>query len=158
MSQLRLAKATDLNDYPGCAAVVIDTPPITQCQETEIDSEVGVIADGPSTITDIGKFVGLDLAGKKVTVTAPAGEVGTYAVLSNTDDVLNTDHAFGEVSAIVFYTVHDDSQTYLTRNPSSFTRFIENLGNAHTSVNGQLYTDVETGPLADACSDTYNPD
>ncbi|GAI82151.1 unnamed protein product, partial [marine sediment metagenome] len=36
MSQLRLAKRMDLDAFPGCAAVVIDEPPETQCQETEI--------------------------------------------------------------------------------------------------------------------------
>jgi len=157
MSQLRLAKAIDIEDFPGCAAVVNDTPPEAQCQETEIDSATGVIAVGPVTITDVGEFVGVDLAGKKVTVTAPVGEAGTYAVISNTDDVLTTDHAFGEVSAVCAYTVHEEGQTYLKRNQSSFQRFIENLGNAHTTINGQLYTDVLTGPLAAACSDTYNP-
>lgn len=158
MSQLRLAKAIDLQDFPGCLSVVDDTPPETQCQETEIDSATGVIADGPVIITDVGEFVGHDLAGKKVTVTAPAGDAGTYNVLSNTDDVLTTDHAFGEVSAVCAYTVHDDGQVYLTRTPASFIRFAENLGNAHTTINGQLYTDVATGPLADACSDTYAPE
>lgn len=158
MSQLRLANQTDLQDYPGCASVVVDTPPEAQCQEAQIDSATGTIADGPVTITEAAEFVGIDLADKKVTVTAPAGDAGTYNALSNTDDVLTTDHAFGEASAVCAYTVHDDGQVYLTRNPASFTRFVENLGNAHTSINGQLYTDVATGPLADACSDTYAPD
>lgn len=157
MSQLRLARATDNRDFPGAAAVVVDTPPEAQCQETEIGSATGNVADGPVTITDVGEFVGLDLAGKKVTVTVPVGDAGTYNIISNTDDILTTDHAFGEISAVAAYTCHDDGQTYLTRNPSSFIRFIENLGNAHTSINGQLYTDVATGPLADACSDTYAP-
>ncbi len=158
MAQLRLAKATDLDDYPGCKAVVVDTPPIAQCQEAQISESLGTIADGPVTLTEATKFEGYDLAGKSVTVTAPVGEVGTYGVVSNTDDVLTTDHAFGEASAIVEYTVHDTGEVYLTRNESSFTRFIEDLGNAHTTINGQLYTDVATGPLAAACSDTYNPD
>ncbi len=158
MPQLRLAKASDLTAFPGCAAVVDDTPPIAQCQEAQIDSEVGVIADGPPTITDVAEFTGIDLAGKKVTVTAPVGSAGTYNVLSNTDDVLTTDNDFGEVSAVVFYTVHDDGEVFLTRNEASFIRFAENLGNSHTTIGGQLYTDVATGPLADACSDTYAPD
>lgn len=158
MPQLRLANATDIESYPGALAVVIDTPPETQCQEAQIDEAAGAVADGPVTITDVGAFIGIDLAGKKVTVTAPVGDAGTFNVLSNTDDVLTTDHAFGEVSAVAAYTVHDDGQVYLTRNPSSFTRFIENLGNAHSTVGGKLYTDVATGPLADACSDTYSPD
>lgn len=158
MGQLRLANATDLEDYPGALSVVRNTPPIAQCQEAEIDEAAGTIADGLVTITDVGTFVGFDLAGKKVTVTAPIGEAGTYGVVSNIDDILTTDHAFAEASAATAYTVHDDGQTYLTRNPSSFTRFAENLGNAHTTVNGQLYTDMATGPLANACSDTYAPD
>ena len=158
MSQLRLAKQTDVEAFPGCQSIVVDTPPEAQCQEAQIDESLGTIADGPVTITEATKFVGFDLAGKSVTVTAPFGEVGTYGVVSNTDDVLTTDHAFGEASAVVEYTVHDTGQAYLTRNESSFTRFVENLGNAHTTINGQLYTDVATGPLAGACSDTYSPD
>lgn len=158
MGQLRLANATDLVSFPGCLSVVDDTPPEAQCQEAQIDESAGAIADGPVTITDVAAFVGIDLAGKSVTVTVPVGEAGTYGVVSNTDDVLTTDHAFGEVSAVVEYTVHDTGQVYLTRNQSSFQRFTENLGNAHTTVNGELYTDVATGPLANACSDTYAPD
>ena len=158
MSELRLAKQTDLDAFPGCASVVVDTPPIAQCQEAQIDEAAGTIADGPVTITDVGAFAGIDLAGKKVTVTAPVGEAGTYGVVSNTDDVLTTDHAFGEASAVTAYTVHDTGQTYLTRNEASFARFVESLGNAHTTLNGQLYTDVATGPLAAACSDTYAPE
>ena len=158
MSQLRLARATDLEDFPGCLSVVNDTPPIAQCQETQIDEATGTIADGPSIITDVGVYVGFDLANKIVSVTAPVGEIGDYGVLSNTDDVLTTDHAFGEASAVVEYTIHDDGEVFLTRNESSFVRFVEDLGKAHTTVNGQLYTDVATGPLANACSDTYVPD
>lgn len=158
MSQLRLAKATDLQDFPGCAAVVVDTPPEAQCQEAQIDEAAGAVATGSPIITDVAAFAGINLEGKKVTVTAPVGDAGTYNVLSNTDDELTTDHDFGEVSAVAAYTVQDDGQVYLTRNESSFARFVESLGNAHTTINGQLYTDVATGPLADACSDTYDPE
>ncbi len=158
MGQLRLAKQTDLDDFPGCLSVVDDTPPIAQCQEAQIDESAGAVATSEPQITDVAAFVGIDLNGKKVTVTAPVGDAGTYNVLSNTDDVLITDHDFGEVSAVAAYTVHDDGEVFLTRNEASFVRFTENLGNAHTAVNGQLYTDVATGPLADACSDTYSPD
>lgn len=157
MSQLRLAKGTDTQDFPGSAAVVDGTPPEAQCQEAQIDETAGAISSGPVIITDVGAFAGIDLAGKSVTVTVPVGEAGTYGVVSNTDDVLTTDHAFGEVSAVVEYTVHDTGQVYLTRSENSFVRFIENLGNAFTFANGQLYTDVLTGPLADACTDTYAP-
>lgn len=158
MSQLRLAKATDLEDFPGCESVVNDTPPIAQCQEAQIDENAGSITTGLTVIDDVGAFVGVDLAGKKVTVTAPVGEAGTYAILSNTDDQIVTDNTWGATDPATVYTCHDEAQTYLTRNESSFIRFVENLGNAHTTINGQLYTDVATGPLAAACSDTYSPD
>lgn len=158
MPQLRLAKAIDIQDFPGCLSVVDDTPPIAQCQETEIDEVAGAITNGLDVIDDVAAFVGLDLAGKKVTVTAPVGEAGTYGILSNTDDQIVTDNTFGATDPAVAYTCHDNAQTYLTRNQSSFIRFVENLGNAHTTINGQLYTDVATGPLANACSDTYAPD
>ncbi len=158
MSQLRLAKLSDVRSFPGCLSVVVDTPPVAQCQEAQIDESAGAVADGPVIITDVGAFAAINLAGKKVTVTVPIGDAGTYNVLSNTDDVLTTDHAFGEVSAVAEYTVHDDAEVFLTRNEASFSRFVESLGNASTTVGGRLYTDVATGPLADACSDTYAPD
>lgn len=157
MGQLRLAKQMDLEAFPGCLSVVDNTPPEAQCQEAQIDESAGTMVDGLATITEATKFVGIDLAGKKVTVTLPAPEAGTFNVLSNTDDVLVTDNTFGTDSGVVAYTVHDDGQVYLTRSEASFIRFVENLGNAHSTVNGQLYTDVATGPLANACSDTYAP-
>lgn len=158
MSQLRLAKATDLEDFPGCLSVVNDTPPIAQCQEAQIDEVAGSITTGLDVIDDVGAFTGLDLAGKKVTVTAPVGEAGTFGILSNNDDQIITDNTFGATDPATAYTCHDVGQAYLTRNQSSFIRFVEDLGNAHTTINGQLYTDVATGPLAAACSDTYSPD
>lgn len=157
MSELRLAKTTDIQNFPGCLSVVDNTPPIAQCQEAQIDESAGAVADGPATITDVGAFAAIDLTGKKVTVTAPVGDAGTYNCLSNTDDVLLTDHAFGEVSAVAAYTVHDDGEVYLTRNEKSFARFAQSLSAPFTFLNGQLYTTIATGPLAAACSDTYAP-
>ena len=158
MSQLRLAKAIDLEDFPGCAAVVDDSPPIAQCQETEIVALTCDTINGQYTVTKVGAFVGIDLAGKEVVITLSTSDDGTYTILSNTDDTLVTDHQFSETEAFATATCHDAAQAYLTRGESSFIRFIENLGNAHTTINGQLYTDVLTGPLANACSDTYSPD
>ena len=54
--------------------------------------------------------------------------------------------------------VHDAGQAYLTRNQSSFQRFIENQSKAHTTKGGQLYTDITDPPMDDACSDTFNPE
>ena len=158
MGQLRLARAQDLDDFPGCLSVVDNTPPIAQCQETEIVAATASTVSGEYTVEKVGAFVGIDLAGKEVVITLSTSDDGTYTILSNTDDVLTTDHQFATTEAIATATCHDAAQAYLTRSESSFIRFAENLGNAHTTINGQLYTDVATGPLANACSDTYSPD
>ena len=158
MGHLRLASAQDLDDFPGCASVVEDSPPIAQCQEAQIVAATVDIVNTEYTVTKVGAFAGINLAGKKVTISLSTTDDGTYNILSNTDDVLVTDHAFTTTEAIATATCHDDAQAYLTRDEASFARFVEDLGNAHTTVNGQLYTDVATGPLAAACSDTYSPD
>ena len=158
MSQLRLAKRIDLEDFPGCAAVVDGTPGEAQCQESQIVAATVDIVNLEYNVTKVGAFVGIDLAGKKVTISLSTTDDGEYTIVSNTDDVLVTDHQFTTTEAVATATCHDNGQAFLTRSESSFIRFIENLGNAHTTINGQLYTDVLTGPLADACTDTYSPD
>ncbi len=158
MSQLRLAKETDLRSFPGCHSVINDTPPIAQCQETEIVAATCDTVNGQYTVEKVGAFSGINLAGKEVVISLSTSDDGTYTILSNTDDVITTDHQFATTESIATATCHDAAQAYLTRNESSFIRFVQSLGNAHTTINGQLYTDVETGPLADACSDTYSPD
>lgn len=158
MAQLRLAKTIDKEDFPGCESVVNDTPPIAQCQEAQIVAATMTTVSGQYTVTKVGAFAGVDLAGKKVTISGSSTDDGTYSILSNTDDVLTTDHSFTTSESIGTATCHDTGQAYLTRNQNSFIRFVENLGNAHTTLNGQLYTDVATGPLANACTDTYSPD
>ena len=158
MGQLRLAKKTDLEAFPGCLSVVDDTPPEAQCQEAQIVSAAVDTVDQSPNVTKVAAFVGINLAGKSVTIAGSSTDDGTYAILSNTDDVLVTDHTFTTTEGIAGATCHDTGQAYLTRDEASFIRFVENLGNAHSTINGQLYTDVATGPLANACSDTYAPD
>lgn len=158
MSQLRLAKAIDLINFPGCAAVINDTPPEAQCQETKITALTCDTVNLSYTMEKAGAFVGIDLAGKEVVVTNSSTDDGTYTIVSNTDDIITTDHQFTTTEALATAVCQDAGQAYLTRSQSSFIRFIENLSNAHATLNGQLYTDVLTGPLAAACSDTYSPD
>lgn len=158
MSQLRLAKAMDLAAFPGCLSVVDDEPGEAECQESQIVAATVDIVSGQVTVTKVGAFVGIDLAGKKVTISLSSTDDGEYNILSNTDDVLTTDHSFTTTEAIATATCHNEGNAFLTRNESSFVRFVENLGNAFSFINGQLYTDVATGPLADACTDTYAPD
>lgn len=158
MSQLRNAKAGDLGAFPGCTFVVDNTPPNTQCQETEINEINCTVTAGLPTITKVGAFIGIDLAGKKVdTGNINPPDNGTWNVLSNTDDVLTTDHVFTVTGATGTIDVYDLGHAYLTRNESSFQRFTENAGKAHTTKGGQLFVDVAAGPLSGACSDTFDP-
>jgi len=158
MGELRTAKAIDLTSFPGCSFVVDDTPPIAQCQEAQISIVAASITTGLKTITEVGAFAGINLAGKEVEVTLPAPEAGTYGIVSNTDDVLTTDNTFGATDAGgVACVSRDIAQVYLTRDESSFIRFIEANAGAFAKVNGQLYTDLASPPLNGACSDTYAP-
>ena len=136
MSQLRLAKTMDLIAFPGCLSVVDNTPPIAQCQETEIVAATCDTVNGEYTMTKAGAFVGIDLAGKEVVVTNSTTDDGTYTIVSNTDDVLVTDHQFTTTEALATATCHDAAQAYLTRSEHSFVRFVEDLGNAFTFLNG----------------------
>jgi len=158
MAELREARPADLELFPGCTYVVDGSVPEAQCEETEIAIADGDMTDTLYTITKVGGFAGFDLAGKKVTVTAPIGEAGTFGIVSNTDDVITTDNQFGTTDAGgVAFTCHDTGQTYLTRNESSFERFIQEASKAHTRIGGVLFTDVAAGPMAGACSDTFAP-
>ena len=157
MSQLRTAKAVDVGAFPGSTFVVDDTPPIAQCQEAQISQVNATVLILQFTIDKTGAFAGINLAGQKVTVTNTIADNGTYNVLSNDDDCLTTDHEFQANDASTTITVQDAGETFLTRNEPSFQRFIENKGKAHTTKGGQLYTDVASVPMADACSDTFDP-
>ncbi len=157
MAELRTAKAGDVGAFPGSTFVVDDTPPIAQCQESQID-ETGGITDGTSKeLIKFGGFPGINLTAKILSITSPAGNIGDYTILSNTDIqlVLSTRPIVNSPSNV--FTVHDPGETYLTRNESSFQRFTENVGKAHTTKGGQLFVDVASGPMAGACSDTFDP-
>lgn len=158
MSQIRIAKAGDLGAFPGSTFVVDDTPPISQCQETQI------VATGCQALMDTAIIhkalvgVGIDLTGKKAVVVGTTGDDGTYNVLSNTDGTVTIDHTFTDNELFFTTTIKDAAGAYLTRNQSSFTRFIQNQGNAYTTKGGQLFTDLTDPPMDDACSDTWSPD
>ncbi|MBA7484095.1 hypothetical protein ES707_19619 [subsurface metagenome] len=158
MSQIRIAKAVDVGAFPGSKFVIDGSPPIAQCQETERASPSGKTTGSTPLLENPAVFPNIDLATKILSITAPPANVGDYTILSNTDDVLTLATIPPAFSEDNIYTVHDVGQTYLTRNESSFQRFIESQGKAHTTKGGQLYTDISDPPMDDACSDTWSPD
>ncbi len=157
MSELRSAKSGDLRAFPGSKFVIQDTPPITQCQETQIAGDRGFTGGLNNRLRDNEKFVGIDLTGKILTITSPPGNAGDYTVLSNIDRDIFVDTDLTTNSNDNVYTVHDPGQTYLTRNQSSFLRFIAEEDRAYTIKGGVLFTDVPDPPMEDACSDTFAP-
>lgn len=158
MSQIRTAKAQDTEAFPGTKFVVNDTPPIAQCQEAQIVAINADSTEAGNTFTKVGAFAGIDLAGKIATETAVPPNSGDYTIISNTDDVLIVTPTTPVASGANLVTVHDPGQAYLTRNESSFTRYIENQSGAHTTKGGQLYTDITDPPMNGACSDTWAPE
>lgn len=158
MSQIRTAKAADLGAFPGSTFVIDGSPPIAQCQETQITSGGAFGFDGLSTIELFNAFIGIDLTAKQVTITLSNFNDGTYDILSNTDSILTVDYVFQGDDFDFTIAVKDPGQAYLTRNESSFQRFIESKSKAHTTKGGQLYTDLADPPMDDACSDTWSPE
>lgn len=157
MGQIRTARPIDLNSFPGSTFSVDDTPPIAQCQETQIAAPTVSTTVGLYTITKAAAFAGINLAGKKVTVSGSLADDGTYNIISNTDDVLITDHAFQTTESTATATCHDDGQAYLTRDSNSFARYAESQSAAYTFANRRLYTDIADPPMNDACTDTWSP-
>ena len=157
MSQLRTAKAVDVQAFPGSTFVVDDTPPIAQCQESQLVEALVPLSSGDNFLEKAGIFTGINLAGKKLDITASTNNDGTFNVLSNTDDIVIIDHTISGPPGTCTLTVHDVGQAYLTRNEPSFQRFIENEGQAHTTKGGQLFTDTPSPPMNAACSDTFDP-
>jgi len=158
MSQIRIAKAGDVGAFPGSAFVVDGSPPIAQCQETEIASATGISQAGSPILTDVGEFVGIDLTNKQIEIFNPLPNRLTANILSNTDDTVTLDTNIPAADPVNDYAIRDPGQTYLTRNQSSFQRFIEDQAKAHTTKGGQLFTDLADPPMDDACSDTWNPE
>lgn len=158
MAQIRTAKVGDVQSFPGATFVIDNTPPIAQCQETQITFVAADITNGSPVITKPVSFEAIDLAGKTVTVSAPPGSVGTYNIISSTHTSITTDHTFTETSAVCAGTCQDAGQAYLTRNESSFQRFLNSFPFPHTTKGGQVFTSAPNPPLNLACSDTFNPD
>lgn len=147
----------DPENFPGATFVIDGTPPIAQCKEEEPEILNGSITNGQPTITKVGAFTQFDLTGKTVSVAWPLSQLGTYNILSHTDDILTTDHTFTLTSAAVTAYCQDPGQSYLTRTENSFARYLQSIGAPYTFKGGKLYTSNPDPPMGDACELTWNP-
>lgn len=157
MSQIRTTKAVDVGAFPGSTFVIDGSPPISQCQETQIVDATPDWTAGLTTITITPSLAAIDVTGKKVTIFNSPNDDGTWNILSQNGQIITTNWTFIGPELGATATIHDAGQAYLTRNESSFQRFIEDQGKAHTTKAGQLYTDLADPPMDDACSDTWAP-
>ncbi len=157
MSQIRTAKVVDLGAFPGSKFVITDTPPITQCQESLISDPGIQFFLGDNIVFANRDTSDIDLTGKEVTIQNSPSDDGLYNILKHVGTNLTIDHIFIGNSGGALGSYHDVGEVYLTRNQTSFRKFIENEGKAHTTKGGQLYTDLTDPPMDDACSDLFNP-
>lgn len=152
-----IANQPKLQTFPSSQYAIAGDVPKFQCRESQITFVNAVIFAGQTLILRVGAFAAIDLTGKKVTVTAPAPDVGLYNVLSNTNDRLFTDHTFIGAGPACAASVHDTGQLFLTRNLPSFQRYIESQARSHTTKGGILYTNTPTVEMQNACSLAFNP-
>lgn len=158
MSEIREAKNVDLGAFPGATFVVVDTPPIAQCQETQL-TLLGCSWPPSGSLISIAGLTLDDIiiVGKKVTIAGTAADDGTYDILEQTTNTITIDHTFTGSDAGNTCIAHDTGQTYLTRNKQSFAKYIHDNSKAYTIKGGQLYTNIADPPMNGACSDTWSP-
>ncbi|MBA7710002.1 hypothetical protein ES703_118929 [subsurface metagenome] len=154
----RLDSNVDIQAFPGAHFIINDEVPAAQCSEAQIE------ADDASTINfmskrldDIDKFVGWDLTGKVLTITASVGgNTGDFDINSNDDHSLYLAQDPGTGNPVTYY-VHNGGELILTRNEKSFAQFIHAAGYAYTFKGGRLFTNMPNGLLKEACTILWDP-
>lgn len=144
-------------NFPGATFVIEGEVPEAQCSEAKIESILGFSNGAEQKLREVGKFTGFALAGKHVTITLPAPIAGTFNIISNTNDILNTDQFFPDPVANINYFCHNGGSLILTRDVASFAEFIRNSGYAYTIKGGKLYTNIPSNDLQPACTILFDP-
>ncbi len=111
--------------FPTSTFAIAGDVPASQCSEAKIEGFQGRIRAGNDILTEAGKFAGFALTGKSVTVTLPPIDAGTYGITGNNDNEISTDHNFNDFNNNAEYFIHDGGTLILTRDLTSFARFIQ---------------------------------
>ncbi|MBA7689073.1 hypothetical protein ES703_97568 [subsurface metagenome] len=152
-----IANQSKIQSFPSATFEIEGEPPASQCAEAKIESTIGDPVPGTGNLTDVGRFTGFNLAGKKITVLAPPIEVGTYDIVFNTNDNILTTNTWTVDGPVVSYYVHNGGSLILTRDLQSFAQFIIAAGYSYTIKGGKLYTNIPSVNLQPACSILFDP-
>ncbi len=147
----------DTQAFPGAEFEIAGEVPAPQCSEAKIESILGFTNEIGPILFDTGKFVGWNLAGKKITITFPLDMIGTFDINDNLDDLLVVATELIGPRANINYYIHNGGSLILTRNVTSFTAFIRAAGYAYTIKGGKLYTNIPAEFLQPACTILFDP-
>lgn len=152
-----IANQSKIQSFPSSTFEIEGEPPASQCSEARIESVTGDPIPGTGFMSDPGKFVGWNLAGKKIHVLFPPTDVGTYAITANGDDNLICTNIWIEGNPIVEYYISNGGSLILTRDLQSFAQYIQAAGYSYTIKGGKLYTNIPSVNLQPACSILFDP-
>jgi len=153
----RLDGNADPQAFPGAKFEIVGDVPAPQCSEARVEGTGAQIDAGLEWIYQPGKFVGWVFTGKKVTVTSPLANAGTYNITGWNDNFIYTDTIFAEDTNEAEYYVHNGGSLILTRDVASFAAYIHAAGYAYTIKGGKLYTNMPNGQLKEACTIEWDP-
>lgn len=156
---LKITGNKDTQEFPDAKFIIQGTPPADQCSEAKIEGDSAISAGFPDfNLTDAGKFAGYALTGKVCHITASVGgNLGDFAITGHNDNELFFGDDPGNGNPVTYY-VTDGGSLILTRNESSFAKFIHTAGYAYTIKGGKLYTNIPPGQLRPACTIEFNPE
>lgn len=120
-------------------------------------SDTGASVVATPFLTDPGHWVAGQHDGREVNIMFPAGNVGTYTIIASDNVRLTLDRNLTVTDATNQYTIQNPGQSNLTRNASSFRRFIESQSRSHTTKGAILYTNTPTAEMQNACSVVFAP-
>lgn len=149
-----IANQPKLQSFPNSTFEIQGIVPASQCSEAQVQGTGTALLQ---EITEAGNFIGWNLTGKKVTVTAPPAKAGTYDIINNNDNTLFLIHDFGIPSVLVDYYCHNGGALILTRDITSFAAFISAAGYSYTIKGAKLYTNIPSVQLQPACSILFDP-
>lgn len=140
MGSLRdISAQQNIQTFPGATFAITGEVPGNQCAEAILEGIVGETAPFSDQLTENEAFRGHDLTGKKITITSPPTNVGTYNIIFNTDDIVTIDDDLFSSSNGNIWFCHNSGELRITRNASSFLRFLQTFDVLHDFPDSSIF-------------------
>lgn len=148
----------DPQTFPGAQFEQAGTVPLAQCSKAVLEANDANTDNFPNNLlADVNKFIGFDLTGDVLTITANVGgNTGDFDIINNNDSQINLVQDPGVGDPTTYY-IHDGGDLTETRDIASFAAFISAAGFAYTIKGGKLYTNMPNSNLSLACQVLWNP-